>query len=144
LIFRDDQFLKATGDGLEPIPRRARRNRRPRRSRPRLTRNFLNLPFIFITTPATKIGWTLEQNPDDVNHEFSSRISSGPFPVAIAEKEGTTPKTAIGRWEVSIPMKRLGTPEAFTAFVAFLASDRSGDTTGAAIQIDGGWYKRVM
>jgi len=63
---------------------------------------------------------------------------------AIAEKEGTTPEAVIGRWEASIPMKRLGTPEEFAALVAFLASDRSGYITGAAIQIDGGWYKGVM
>jgi 3-oxoacyl-[acyl-carrier protein] reductase len=41
-------------------------------------------------------------------------------------------------------MKRLGTPEEFTALVAFLASIRSGYITGAAIQIYGGWYKGVM
>ena len=29
---------------------------------------------------------------------------------AMAEKEGTTPEAIIGRWEASIPMKRLGTP----------------------------------
>ncbi len=63
---------------------------------------------------------------------------------AIAEKEGTTPEAVIGRWEASIPMKRLGTPEEFAALVAFLASERSGYITGAAIQIDGGWYKGVM
>lgn len=61
-----------------------------------------------------------------------------------AEKEGTTPEAVIGRWEASIPMKRLGTPEEFAALVAFLASERSGYITGAAIQIDGGWYKGVM
>jgi len=61
-----------------------------------------------------------------------------------AEKEGTTPDAVIHRWEASIPMKRLGTPEEFAALVAFLASERSGYITGAAIQIDGGWYKGVM
>jgi 3-oxoacyl-[acyl-carrier protein] reductase len=63
---------------------------------------------------------------------------------AMAEKEGTTPEAVIGRWEASIPMKRLGTPEEFAALVAFLASERSGYITGASIQIDGGWYKGVM
>ena len=62
----------------------------------------------------------------------------------IAEKEGTTPEAVIGRWEAAIPMKRLGTPEEFAALVAFIASDRSGYITGAAIQIDGGWYRGVM
>jgi len=61
-----------------------------------------------------------------------------------AEKEGTTPEAVIARWEASIPMKRLGTPEEFAALVAFLASERSGYITGAAIQIDGGWYRGVM
>ena len=61
-----------------------------------------------------------------------------------AEKEGTTPEAVIGRWEASIPMKRLGTPEEFAALVAFLASELSGYITGAAIQIDGGWYKGIM
>ncbi len=64
--------------------------------------------------------------------------------VTTAEREGTTPEAVIGRWEASIPMKRLGTPEEFAALVAFLASERSGYITGAAIQIDGGWYKGVM
>jgi 3-oxoacyl-[acyl-carrier protein] reductase len=63
---------------------------------------------------------------------------------AMAAKEGTTPEAVIGRWEASIPMKRLGTPEEFASLVAFLASERSGYITGAAIQIDGGWYKGVM
>ena len=30
------------------------------------------------------------------------------------------------------------------ALVVFLASERSGCITGAAIRIDGGWYKGVM
>ncbi len=63
---------------------------------------------------------------------------------STAAREGTTPEAVIARWESSIPMKRLGTPEEFAALVAFLASARSGYITGAAIQIDGGWYKGVM
>jgi 3-oxoacyl-[acyl-carrier protein] reductase len=64
--------------------------------------------------------------------------------IATAEKEGVTPEAVIGRWESEIPMGRLGTPEEFAALVAFIASERSGYITGAAIQIDGGWYKGVM
>jgi 3-oxoacyl-[acyl-carrier protein] reductase len=63
---------------------------------------------------------------------------------ATAEKEKTTPEAIIKRWESSIPMGRLGTPEEFASLVAFLASERSGYITGAAIQIDGGWYKGIM
>jgi 3-oxoacyl-[acyl-carrier protein] reductase len=75
-------------------------------------------------------------------YTLTDRVRS--LAAAIAEKEGTTPEAVIGRWEASIPMKRLGTPEEFSALVAFLASARSGYITGAAIQIDGGWYKGVM
>jgi len=62
----------------------------------------------------------------------------------VAEREKTTPEAVIGKWEATIPMKRLGTPEEFAALVAFLASEQAGYITGAAIQIDGGWYKGVM
>lgn len=61
-----------------------------------------------------------------------------------AEKEGTTPGIIIKRWKSAIPMGRLGTPEEFAALVTFLASERSGYITGAAIQIDGGWYRGIM
>ena len=63
---------------------------------------------------------------------------------AVAAKEGTTPQAVIGRWEAEIPMKRLGAPEEFASLVAYLASEGAGYITGAAIQIDGGWYKGVM
>jgi 3-oxoacyl-[acyl-carrier protein] reductase len=62
----------------------------------------------------------------------------------IAEREHTNPEKVIERWEAAIPAGRLGTSEEFAALVAFLASDRAGYITGAAIQIDGGWYKGVM
>jgi 3-oxoacyl-[acyl-carrier protein] reductase len=61
-----------------------------------------------------------------------------------AQKEDTTPEAIIKRWESSIPMGRLGTPEEFAALVTFLASERSSYITGAAIQIDGGWYRGIM
>jgi 3-oxoacyl-[acyl-carrier protein] reductase len=63
---------------------------------------------------------------------------------ATAQKEGTTAEAVIKRWESSIPMGRLGTPEEFAALVAFLSSTRSSYITGAAIQIDGGWYRGIM
>ncbi|MDD5713177.1 MAG: SDR family oxidoreductase [Smithellaceae bacterium] len=62
----------------------------------------------------------------------------------VAQKENTTPEAVIKRWTDAIPMGRLGTPEEFAALVTFLASEKSGYITGAAIQIDGGWYKGVM
>ncbi len=62
----------------------------------------------------------------------------------IAGRENSTPEAVIAKWESTIPMKRLGTPEEFAALVAFLASEQAGYITGAAIQIDGGWYKGVM
>ncbi|MCK9229588.1 MAG: SDR family oxidoreductase [Syntrophales bacterium] len=63
---------------------------------------------------------------------------------SMAEKEQTTPEEIIRRWESAIPMGRMGTPEEFSTLVAYLASEGSGYITGAAIQIDGGWYKGIM
>jgi len=63
---------------------------------------------------------------------------------ATAKKEGTTAEAIIKKWTDTIPMGRLGTPEEFAALVAFLASERSSYITGAAIQIDGGWYRGIM
>ena len=63
---------------------------------------------------------------------------------ATAKKEGTTAETIIKQWTATIPMGRLGTPEEFAALVTFLASERSSYITGAAIQIDGGWYRGIM
>ncbi len=62
----------------------------------------------------------------------------------VAQKQGTTPEAIIKKWESEIPMGRTGTPEEFAALVTFLASVQAGYITGAAIQIDGGWYKGVM
>ncbi len=62
----------------------------------------------------------------------------------LAERENTTPENIFNQWESAIPMGRLGTPEEFAAMVTFLASNRAGYITGAAIQIDGGWYRGIM
>ena len=75
-------------------------------------------------------------------YTLTDRVRS--LAVTIAEREGRDPDAVIRQWESSIPMGRLGTPEEFAALVAFLASERSGYITGAAIQIDGGWYRGVM
>ncbi|HRR40256.1 MAG TPA: SDR family oxidoreductase [Syntrophales bacterium] len=62
----------------------------------------------------------------------------------LAEKQKTTPEAVIKKWESEIPMGRLGRAEEFATLVAYLASEGAGYITGAAIQIDGGWYKGVM
>ncbi|MEI7590536.1 MAG: SDR family oxidoreductase [Deltaproteobacteria bacterium] len=75
-------------------------------------------------------------------YTMTERVRS--LAVTVAKKQNTTPEAIIKGWEDSIPMKRLGTPEEFAALVAFLASESAGYITGAAIQIDGGWYKGIM
>ncbi len=64
--------------------------------------------------------------------------------IDVAGKENTTPEEIIKRWESSIPMGRLGTPEDFGALVTYLASQQAGYITGASVQIDGGYYKGIM
>jgi 3-oxoacyl-[acyl-carrier protein] reductase len=63
---------------------------------------------------------------------------------AVAAREDTTPEAIIKRWESEIPMGRLGRPEELAGLVTFLASEIAGFITGAAIQIDGGYYKGIM
>lgn len=75
-------------------------------------------------------------------YTMTERVRS--LAVVTAQKEGSTPEEIIKRWESSIPMQRLGTPEEFAALVTFLASQQAGYITGASVQIDGGWYKGSM
>lgn len=75
-------------------------------------------------------------------YTLTERVRS--LSVAVAAKEGKKPEEIIKRWEAEIPMGRLGTPDEFAGLVAFLASEIAGYITGAAIQIDGGWYKGIM
>lgn len=63
---------------------------------------------------------------------------------AVAARESTTPEMVIKKWEAEIPMGRLGKPEELAGLVAFLSSEIAGFITGAAIQIDGGYYKGIM
>jgi len=62
----------------------------------------------------------------------------------LAEKQGTTPEAIVEKWASEIPMKRIGTPEEFAGLVVYLASQQAGYITGAAVQIDGGWYRGIM
>jgi 3-oxoacyl-[acyl-carrier protein] reductase len=62
----------------------------------------------------------------------------------VAEREKSKPDVVIKRWESTIPMGRMGTPEELAALVVFLASEKASYITGASIQIDGGYYKGIM
>jgi len=61
-----------------------------------------------------------------------------------AAKKGITKEQALQNIVKEIPMGRLGTPEEFGDFVAFLCSEKNGYVTGATIQFDGGAYKGMM
>ena len=60
---------------------------------------------------------------------------------ALFEKICALPEYYLARTELALLARHA---EEFAALVTFLASERSGYITGAAIQIDGGWYKGVM
>lgn len=75
-------------------------------------------------------------------YTLTERVRS--LSVVVAQKQNTTPEAVIKKWESEIPMGRLGKPEEFATLVTYLASEGAGYITGAAIQIDGGWYKGIM
>lgn len=57
---------------------------------------------------------------------------------AAAEREGVPVEEMERRTIATIPMRRLGEPRELGDLIAFLASERSGYTTGTVIQVDGG------
>ncbi|MFZ1080809.1 MAG: SDR family oxidoreductase [Candidatus Kryptoniota bacterium] len=61
-----------------------------------------------------------------------------------ATKKGITKEEALQNIVKEIPMGRLGTPEEFGDFVAFLCSERNSYVTGATIQFDGGAYRGML
>ena len=61
-----------------------------------------------------------------------------------AAKKGITKEEALQNIVKEIPMGRLGTPEEFGDFVAFLCSERNSYVTGATIQFDGGAYRGML
>ncbi len=62
----------------------------------------------------------------------------------IAAKKGITKEEALQNIVKEIPMGRLGTPEEFGNFVAFLCSEKNSYVTGATIQFDGGAYRGML
>jgi 3-oxoacyl-[acyl-carrier protein] reductase len=62
----------------------------------------------------------------------------------MADKQGITPREFIERWELEIPMRRIGEPREFAALAAFLVSGRASYITGASIPVDGGWIKGLL
>lgn len=57
---------------------------------------------------------------------------------AMAQGSGMTAEQLRARSVAAIPAGRLGRPEEFGDFAAFLASPRAGFVTGCAIKVDGG------
>jgi 3-oxoacyl-[acyl-carrier protein] reductase len=63
---------------------------------------------------------------------------------ARAAREGITVEEAFAGIEKDIPLGRMARPEEFANLVVFLASERASYITGAAIHVDGGFYKGVF
>jgi len=62
----------------------------------------------------------------------------------MAEKQGISADEFRAKWEVEIPMRRLGDPREFAAMAAFLVSERASYITGTSIPVDGGWIKSLF
>jgi NAD(P)-dependent dehydrogenase (short-subunit alcohol dehydrogenase family) len=58
---------------------------------------------------------------------------------AFAEMQGTTVEGGWDWFRGQIPLDRFQTPRDIGEMVAFLASDRARNITGAAFSVDGGW-----
>ncbi|HKY98010.1 MAG TPA: SDR family oxidoreductase [Gemmatimonadaceae bacterium] len=76
-------------------------------------------------------GYTLTERVDQLSH-------------ATAQRDGITTEAALHKWEVEIPMRRLGEPREFGALAAFLASERASYITGQSVAVDGGWIRALL
>ncbi|MEN8152476.1 MAG: SDR family oxidoreductase [Acidobacteriota bacterium] len=61
-----------------------------------------------------------------------------------AKKEGKSYEEVKGELKKAIPVNKIGSPEEFGAFSAFLLSDLASYITGDTILIDGGMYRGTM
>ena len=62
----------------------------------------------------------------------------------MADKQGISPDQFRSKWEMEIPMGRLGEPREFAALAAFLVSERASYITGTSIPVDGGWIRSLF
>lgn len=76
-------------------------------------------------------GWTRTERVEELMRDRAAR-------------EGITIEEAFAGIEKDIPLGRMATPEEFANLVVFLASERASYITGAAIQVDGGFYKGIF
>jgi len=84
-----------------------------------------------ITVNSVCPGWTLTDRVAELN---AARARELGIPAQEIEQQVTA----------NIPMRRMGQPEELAALIAFLASERAGYITGAAIQVDGGYVKGLF
>ena len=63
---------------------------------------------------------------------------------AAGGKAGVSNTDIVSKWEMEIPMGRLGEPREFAALAAFLASERASYITGSSIAVDGGWIRSLL
>ncbi|MFN2237664.1 MAG: SDR family oxidoreductase [Anaerolineales bacterium] len=76
-------------------------------------------------------GWTVTER---VQNLISQR----------AESNGTLPEEEFQKQTVSIPLRRMGTPEEFANAAAFLLSPVSSYITGVMLLVDGGLYSGTL